>query len=78
MAKYRQISLNLTFYWTNVFCKYFIEALLTCLSHDYLCYSRDRPAAYTPDVKSITDTSNFDEFPDVDLKIGKYCRVLQL
>ncbi|XP_067932920.1 serine/threonine-protein kinase 38-like [Watersipora subatra] len=31
---------------------------------------RDRPAAYTPDVKSITDTSNFDEFPDVDLNIG--------
>lgn len=32
---------------------------------------RDRPAAYTPEVKSITDTSNFDEFPDVDLNIGK-------
>lgn len=32
---------------------------------------RDRPAAYTPEVKSITDTSNFDEFPDVDLKIRK-------
>jgi len=30
-------------------------------------FYRDRPAAYTPDVKSITDTSNFDEFPDVDL-----------
>lgn len=30
---------------------------------------RDRPAAFTPEVKSITDTSNFDEFPDVDLHI---------
>jgi serine/threonine kinase 38 len=30
---------------------------------------RDRPAAYQPRVKSIDDTSNFDEFPDVDLKL---------
>ncbi|XP_055343238.1 serine/threonine-protein kinase tricornered-like [Paramacrobiotus metropolitanus] len=30
---------------------------------------RDRPAAVTVDVKSIDDTSNFDEFPDVDLPI---------
>ena len=29
---------------------------------------RDRPAAIAVDVKSIDDTSNFDEFPDVDLK----------
>ncbi|KAF6029678.1 STK38 [Bugula neritina] len=43
-------------------------------SHPFLAgvdwdHIRDRPAAYTPDVKSITDTSNFDEFPDVDLNI---------
>ncbi|XP_054723165.1 serine/threonine-protein kinase tricornered-like [Uloborus diversus] len=30
---------------------------------------RERPAAIQVDVKSIDDTSNFDEFPDVDLKI---------
>ena len=30
---------------------------------------RERPAAIGIDVKSIDDTSNFDEFPDVDLKI---------
>jgi serine/threonine kinase 38 len=30
---------------------------------------RDRPAAYQPRIKSIDDTSNFDEFPDVDLKL---------
>ncbi|XP_065940821.1 serine/threonine-protein kinase 38-like isoform X2 [Magallana gigas] len=29
---------------------------------------RDRPAAITVEVKSIDDTSNFDEFPDIDLK----------
>jgi hypothetical protein len=30
---------------------------------------RDRPAAYQPRVRSIDDTSNFDDFPDVDLKL---------
>ena len=30
---------------------------------------RDRPAAINLNVKSIDDTSNFDDFPDVDLKI---------
>ncbi len=30
---------------------------------------RERPAAIPVDVKSIDDTSNFDEFPDVDLRI---------
>jgi serine/threonine kinase 38 len=30
---------------------------------------RDRPAAYQPRIKSIDDTSNFDDFPDVDLKL---------
>ncbi|ELU05124.1 hypothetical protein CAPTEDRAFT_164045 [Capitella teleta] len=29
---------------------------------------RDRPSAIAIDIKSIDDTSNFDEFPDVDLK----------
>ncbi len=31
---------------------------------------RERPAAIPIEVKSIDDTSNFDEFPDVDLKIN--------
>lgn len=30
---------------------------------------RERPAAIPVEVKSIDDTSNFDKFPDVDLKI---------
>lgn len=34
-------------------------------------YFRERPAAIPVEVKSIDDTSNFDEFPDVDLKIRK-------
>lgn len=37
---------------------------------------RDRPAAYQPRVKSIDDTSNFDDFPDVDLKIRMFLVVL--
>lgn len=32
---------------------------------------RERPAAIPVQVKSIDDTSNFDDFPDVDLKICK-------
>ena len=32
------------------------------------CY-RERPSAIGFKIKSIDDTSNFDEFPDVDLKI---------
>lgn len=30
---------------------------------------RERPAAIPVNIRSIDDTSNFDEFPDVDLKI---------
>lgn len=30
---------------------------------------RERPAAIQVDVKSIDDTSNFDEIPDVELAI---------
>ena len=33
---------------------------------------RERPAAIPVTVKSIDDTSNFDDFPDVDLKIRKW------
>ena len=33
---------------------------------------RERPAAIPVEVKSIDDTSNFDDFPDVDLKIRKF------
>ncbi|XP_076825342.1 serine/threonine-protein kinase 38-like [Clavelina lepadiformis] len=32
---------------------------------------RDRPAPISMSVKSLTDTSNFDEFPDSDLKIDQ-------
>jgi len=45
-----------------------IKALGWFQGVDWL-HIRERPAAITVDVKSIDDTSNFDEFPDVDLKI---------
>ena len=35
----------------------------------YFC--RDRPAAIPVQIKSIDDTSNFEDFPDVDLKMRK-------
>lgn len=37
----------------------------------FIVYSRERPAAIPVEVRSIDDTSNFDEFPDVELKIRK-------
>ena len=55
---------------TNDFLTYYILTYLLCTSG---CY-RDRPAAIPVEVKSIDDTSNFDEFPDIDLKWRKYCR----
>lgn len=33
---------------------------------------RERPAAISVNIRSIDDTSNFDEFPDVDLKIRNW------
>ena len=33
---------------------------------------RERPAAIPVTVRSIDDTSNFDEFPDVELKFSKF------
>lgn len=33
---------------------------------------RERPAAIPVEVRSIDDTSNFDEFPDVKLEIRKW------
>ena len=33
---------------------------------------RERPAAIPVSIRSIDDTSNFDEFPDVDLKIREF------
>ena len=35
-------------------------------------HMRERPAAVAVAVRSIDDTSNFDDFPDVDLKIREY------
>ena len=32
-----------------------------------VCSSRERPAAIPIEIKSIDDTSNFDEFPDSDI-----------
>lgn len=37
---------------------------------------RERPAAIPVEVKSIDDTSNFDDFPDVKLEIRKCCGLL--
>ena len=49
--------------------------LIECTSNEtdvvLLFFFRDRPAAIPVDVKSIDDTSNFDEFPDVDLHLRK-------
>ena len=39
---------------------------------------RERPAAIPVQVKSIDDTSNFDDFPDVALKIGKKIEITDL
>ena len=39
---------------------------------------RERPAAIPVQVKSIDDTSNFDDFPDVALKIGKKIEIIDL
>ena len=33
---------------------------------------RERPAAIPVEVRSIDDTSNFDDFPDVSLEIRKF------
>ena len=40
---------------------------------------RERPAAIPMQIKSIDDTSNFDEFPDVDLSIptGMFVLILR-
>ena len=37
------------------------------------CFLRDRPAAVPVQIKSIDDTSNFDEFPEGDFKWREYC-----
>uniref|UniRef100_A0A915IE39 Serine/threonine-protein kinase tricornered n=1 Tax=Romanomermis culicivorax TaxID=13658 RepID=A0A915IE39_ROMCU len=42
------------------------DAFFRCVDWEHI---RERPAPIRIDVKSIDDTSNFDEFPDVDLKI---------
>lgn len=35
-------------------------------------HTRERPAAIPVEVRSIDDTSNFDEFPDVKLEIREF------
>lgn len=37
---------------------------------------RERPAAIPVEVRSIDDTSNFDDFPDVSLEIRKFFFIL--
>ena len=39
---------------------------------------RERPAAIPVQVRSIDDTSNFDEFPDVPVQIGNHQSTLKL
>lgn len=46
--------------------------LTVCFYCKLFSVSRDRPAAIAVEVKSIDDTSNFDEFPDADLKWRKF------
>jgi len=38
---------------------------------------RERPAAIPVQVKSIDDTSNFDDFPDVKLEIREYLNIIR-
>lgn len=38
-------------------------------------HTRERPSAINVEVKSIDDTSNFDEFPEVDIKLRKFSLV---
>lgn len=45
----------------------FLSNLTFFVIHAGCC--RERPAAIPVEVKSIDDTSNFDDFPDVELKI---------
>ena len=49
-----------------VSCTLTVQLLHVCAG-----LSRDRPATIQIEVKSIDDTSNFDEFPDIDLKWRK-------
>ena len=39
---------------------------------------RERPAAIPVTVKSIDDTSNFDEFPDVELRFRKWLERIEI
>ncbi len=66
LFKFTVVSGNLT---------YFLEVIGHRLFNGNVClFDRDRPAAIPVEVKSIDDTSNFDEFPNVDLKWRKYKR----
>lgn len=40
-------------------------------------HTRERPAAIPVEVRSIDDTSNFDDFPDVSLEIRTYTQCAQ-
>lgn len=56
------------------FFRAFLLLLNMILDHNkkvsnFQFFYRERPAAIAVTVKSIDDTSNFDDFPDVDLKI---------
>jgi len=54
--------------------KYETDIFWGALTDSLVCIFRDRPAAIQIEVKSIDDTSNFDEFPDIDLKWREfYC-----
>ena len=55
-----QDKISVLYIYYDVHCK----VMICC------CY-RDRPAAIPVEVKSIDDTSNFDDFPDIDLKWRK-------
>ena len=39
---------------------------------------RDRPAPYQPIIRSIDDTSNFDEFPNEELDLGMFCQIISI
>lgn len=48
-------------------CEIIIKLLVLFTTLVFLFCCRERPAAITIEIKSIDDTSNFDDFPESDI-----------
>ena len=51
---------------------FFVDLFLIFIFTYLFFPCRERPAVIAVEVKGIDDTSNFDDFPEVDLKLRKY------